>query len=123
MSNESFSKAKIISLAGTAAVGFGGLFILLAAFSWVISPGPVEVDVLLRTPGAALPTGRSLANPGQQRIQQQPRTAGWAFYNPITWTAERHDVTIIPAGKVGVLTAQDGDDMPPGQALAKVLER
>ena len=116
-----FSKAKIISILGTVGLVFLGIFVLWVGFSWVISPGPDEFYVLISQTGEDLPPGHILAKPGQKGVQKKIHPAGWAFYNPITWSTERHKMTMIPAGKVGVLTAQDGEEMPPGQILAKVL--
>src|SRR5437667_8558291 len=103
MSESTASKAKIISIGGAAVLIFGVIFLVCAGSSWVLSPGPNEFYVLFSKTGDTLPPGHILAEPGQKGVQKQLHTAGWAFYNPLTWSAERHELTVIPAGQVGVL--------------------
>jgi hypothetical protein len=114
---------KKVALAGGVALLFtiaiGSLWV---STSWIVSPGADEFYVLVSRTGDPLPPGRILAEAGQAGVQKRLHQTGWAIYNPITWDTELHRMTTIPAGQLGVLTALDGEPMPPGQVLARILE-
>ncbi|MBI2932782.1 MAG: hypothetical protein HYY16_14135 [Planctomycetes bacterium] len=123
MAFDAESRAKAMTLG---ALGVGIFLVVLLLWiltSWIISPDADEFYVLISRTGATLPPGRILAEADQAGIQKQLHVAGWAVYNPITWDYERHKAVTIPAGSMGILTALDGEELPKGQILAKVLER
>jgi regulator of protease activity HflC (stomatin/prohibitin superfamily) len=88
-------------------------------FGWRIEPGPDEFYVQIALTGDDLPQGKIVAEPGQKGIQRELIEAGRHFLNPITWETERHKMTKIEAGKVGVVIAQDGKELPQGSVLAE----
>ena len=69
--------------------------------------------------GDRLPEGEVLAEEGQKGIQKAVRGEGWHFVLPIVYATELHPNTIIPAGKVGIVTARGGKPLPPGRLLAE----
>lgn len=105
-----------------------GMFITLAVvfifvFIWYfcrIEPGPDQIAVLIRKTGSDLPPDQILAlEPGQKGIQLEVLPEGRYFKNPYTWGWRFHEVTDIPAGKLGVLTRLYGSNLPPGEILAR----
>ena len=48
---------------------------------------------------------------------------GWHFILPIAYTTEPEENTIIPPGKVGIVTALGGKSLPPERVLAEEGER
>lgn len=81
--------------------------------------GPDEMAVLTAKTGEALPPGQILAKAGQRGILEDVLGEGRHFRNP--WLFERRimPVTVIPPGKVGVVTSKVGDPLPEGEFLAE----
>lgn len=105
-----------------------GIFLVLAValsfvFIWYfcrIEPGPDQIAVLIRKTGADLPPDQILAlQPGQKGIQLEVLPEGRYFKNPYTWGWRFHEVTDIPAGKLGVMTRLYGSNLPPGEIIAR----
>jgi hypothetical protein len=98
--------------------GVGCLFLVLTwnAFFKYVPPG--KHLVIISKNGGPLDPGEVLAKPGQKGIQADVQGEGWHFVMPIAYTTELEENTIIPAGKVGVVTAKGGQPLPPGQFLA-----
>ena len=96
--------------------------LFLPLWVWVfcrIEPGPGEIAVLIRKTGKDLPSGQILAlEKGQKGIQLEVLAEGRWFKNPYHWDWEIHEITDIPAGKLGVQTRLFGNDLPAGQILA-----
>ncbi len=80
---------------------------------------PGAMAILTAKSGDPLPPGQILAQPGQKGILEQPLGEGRHFRNP--WLYERQIVPVIaiPTGKVGVVTAKVGTELPPGEFLAE----
>ena len=80
--------------------------------------GPDEMAVLTAKTGTDLPPGQILARAGQRGILEDVLGEGRHFRNP--WLFERRimPVTVIPPGKVGVVTSKVGDPLPEGEFLA-----
>lgn len=100
--------------------GLGALLFLLItwnAFFKYVAPG--KILVLVSKNGDALPEGQVVADAGQKGIQREVLGEGWHFVMPIVYTTEVHDVTEIPPGKAGVVTALGGKRLPPGRLLAE----
>ena len=100
-----------------------GIFVLfLPLWVWVfcrIEPGPGEIAVLIHKTGRDLPSGQILAlEKGQKGIQLEVLAEGRWFKNPYKWDWEIHEITDIPAGKLGVLTRLYGQELPDGKILA-----
>ena len=80
--------------------------------------GPDQMAVLTAKFGKELLPGQILARAGQRGILEDVLGEGRHFRNP--WLFERRimPVTVIPPGKVGVVTSKVGDPLPEGEFLA-----
>ena len=80
--------------------------------------GPNEIAVVTAKTGESLPPGQILAHKGQRGIQEDVLSEGRHFLNPITFDREIRQATIIPAGKVGIVTAKGGSALAVDEFLA-----
>lgn len=79
---------------------------------------PGQHMVVIAKDGTQPPTGHILADPGQKGPLREVKGEGWHFVMPIIYDFKLEPNTVIPAGKVGVVTAQGGDPLDPGQIIA-----
>jgi len=79
---------------------------------------PNEMAVIIAKTGDPLPPGQILAQKGQKGVQAEVLGEGRHFLNPILFERSIAPVSIIPPGKVGIVTAKVGDELPPGEFLA-----
>lgn len=111
-----------------AAVG-AGLFIAVIVFliaTWsafykYVPPG--KHLIIIAKNGDPLDAGEVLAKSGQKGIQREVMGEGWHFVMPILYTTELEANTIIPPGKVGVVTALGGKPPRDGRVLAEEDEQ
>jgi hypothetical protein len=104
----------VLPLAVTAAfLWFGWLWFFCRFYV-----APDEMAIVTAKTGAPLPPGQLLAEPGQKGIQAAPLAEGRHFRNPILYEWEIVPAVVIPAGKVGILTAKFGAELPDGVFLA-----
>ncbi|MDR1519260.1 MAG: hypothetical protein LBU23_03825 [Planctomycetota bacterium] len=105
-----------ILLAVLAVLAGGGLFV----WYWCrIETDNDRIAILIRKTGDNLRPGEIIAvRPGQKGVQLEPLPEGRHFYNPYDWDWEFTDVTIIPAGSLGVVTRLYGEDAPSGAVIA-----
>jgi SPFH domain / Band 7 family len=75
--------------------------------------------VIVSKDGEPLNEGQVLAEKGQKGIQREVKGEGWHFVLPIVYETELEKNTEIPPGKVGVVTARGGKELPPGRFLAE----
>ena len=99
------------------------VIILFAYFIWTwgfcrFYIGADQMAIVTSKDGRELPSGQILADPGQKGILREPLGEGRHFLNPIANDWKIVPVVIIPAGKVGIVTAKDGKSLPPGEFLA-----
>ena len=99
------------------------VIILFAYFIWTwgfcrFYIGADQMAIVTSKDGLELPSGQILADPGQKGILREPLGEGRHFLNPIANDWKIVPVVIIPAGKVGIVTAKDGKSLPPGEFLA-----
>lgn len=80
--------------------------------------GPNEMAVITAKNGDVLPSGQILARHGQRGVQEEVLGEGRHFLNPIAFDHTIAPVTIIPAGKIGIVTSKVGTDLPEGEFLA-----
>ena len=80
---------------------------------------PDQMAVVTAKTGRSLPPGQILAQPGERGIREDVLGEGRHFLNP--WLYERRimPVTVIPPGKVGIVTSKVGEDLPEGEFLAE----
>ncbi len=84
---------------------------------------PDHMAIITAKTGTPLPEGQMLAEPGQQGIQAAPLGEGRHFRNPIFYDREILPATIIPAGKVGLVTSKVGKELPEGEFIAEVGQK
>ncbi len=68
--------------------------------------------------GRPLPPGEILAAPGEKGVQREPLPEGRHFRNPVNHEWRLVPAVNIPVGKVGVVTAKVGKELPPGEILS-----
>lgn len=85
--------------------------------------GPGEVAVVVAKNGTALPPGQILAKQGQRGVQEEVLSEGRHFLNPIAYDHEIFPATLVPPGKVGIVTSKGGSDLPPGEFLASAGQK
>jgi regulator of protease activity HflC (stomatin/prohibitin superfamily) len=73
--------------------------------------------------GADLDPGEKLANEGQKGDLRRVKGEGWHFIMPVLYESKLEDNTIIPPGKIGIVTALGGKPLPPGRLLAEEGEQ
>jgi len=98
----------------------GALIALLTtwnAFFVYVPPG--QHLVIIAKDGRPLNQGQVLAEAGEKGIQREVKGEGWHFVLPIVYETEIEKNTDIPAGKVGIVTARGGKELPPGRFLAE----
>ncbi len=79
---------------------------------------PNCMAVVTAKAGKPLPPGRILAGKGQKGVQEDVLGEGRYFLNPWLFEHEIRPVVTIPPGKVGLVTAKVGEDLPEGEFLA-----
>lgn len=102
--------------------GLGGFLLLWLAWLWLFCRFYVPVGymaVVIAKTGIPLPPGQILAQPGQQGIQEAVLGEGRHFLDPIFYRYELAPLFTIGPGKVGVVTAKIGADLPSGEFLAE----
>lgn len=98
------------------------VFILWSLWMWFFCRfyvGPDEMAIITAKTGKPLAEGQILAERGQQGIQAAPLAEGRHFLNPVFYDREIVSAVVIPAGKVGVVTAKVGDELPEGVFIAE----
>jgi len=99
----------------------GGLLIMIAGFFWFfcrIQVEPGYMAIVTAKVGNPLPPNEILAAPGEKGVQRDPLPEGRHFLNPINYSWEIVPDVTIPVGKVGVVTAKVGKELPPGEILS-----
>lgn len=147
-SNRELPPGKVIALNGEAGVQADALAPGLHFFYWpwqfevefekftVIPPG--RIGVVESCDGEPLPAGRIigqqvecddfqdarafLSKGGQRGPQMALIPPGSWRINKKVFTVETKEMTVIPAGKIGVVEAKDGAALPTGRIIAKHVE-
>lgn len=107
---------------GVLVLGAFSLFLLVGAWNSVfhyVSPGQMLVVVSKSGDDAA----ELLAGPGEKGPQREVLGEGRHFVLPVLYEVEVHPVVDVPPGKVGVVTANVGKDLPAGRILAEPGEK
>ncbi len=102
--------------------------VLICVFVWEwgfcrIYVGPDQMAVITTKVGDALPPGEILAKPGQMGIQEEVLGEGRHFRNPYEYDRVIMPVTTIPPGKIGVVSAKVGSELPQGEFLANESQK
>lgn len=103
-------------------------FTLRVFFGMVIVPdgkiGVVTKKFVLFGSNNSLGDGKIIATngePGYQADTLSPGFLGWCYW-PWQYTVEFMDFVVIPKGKLGLVTANDGKQLPTGAILARNVE-
>jgi hypothetical protein len=99
------------------------VFVLLTWNTFFTYVPPGRHMVIISKNGEKLPQGEVLAKEGQQGIQKEVKGEGWHFVMPILYSVELEENTLIPPGKVGIVTAKGGKTPPAGRLLAEPGEQ
>ena len=81
--------------------------------------GPNQMAIITAKNGDPLEPGQILARDGQKGIREEPLGEGRHFLNPIFYDRKIMRVTIIPPGKVGIVTSKVGKELPEGEFIAE----
>jgi hypothetical protein len=79
--------------------------------------------VVIAKDGKPLPPDHVLAEVGEKGVRKEVLGEGWHFVLPIVYTTEVDENTMIPPGKVGIVTARGGKPLEAGRILAEEGER
>src|SRR5690606_20926858 len=110
----------------------GGVAVMAAmaatwgVFQWTFCRfyvGPGEIAVITAKGGDPLPPGEILAHEGQRGVQEKVLGEGRHFLNPYLFEHRIFPATLIPPGKVGIVTSKVGKELPSGQFLAEAGEK
>jgi hypothetical protein len=77
-----------------------------------------HMAILVSKTGKPLDPGQILAKKGQRGIQEEVLGEGRHFRNPFFYEWKILPMTIIPPGKIGIVTSKVGTDLPHGEFLA-----
>jgi regulator of protease activity HflC (stomatin/prohibitin superfamily) len=88
-----------------------------AVFFCYVPPG--KHLVIISKNGDPLDPGEVLAKAGQKGIQKEVLGEGYHFVWPIIYSTYLEDNTVVPAGQVGIVTAQGGRPPRDGRVLAE----
>jgi len=105
----------------------GYKFVLRVFLGMVIIPqdkiGLVTKKFVLFGPNKTLPDGKIIALNGEAGYQADTLAPGiYWFYWPWQYTIEQAALTVIPKGKIGLVEAKDGFQLPMGSILARHVE-
>ncbi len=102
-------------------------FILRFLFGMVIVPedriGLVTKKFVLFGENKELPDGRIIATKGEAGFQAKTLAPGLYFWKWV-WQFEitMEEFTIIPEGKIGLILAKDGTEIPTGNILGRKVD-
>ncbi|MDD5349633.1 MAG: SPFH domain-containing protein [Chthoniobacteraceae bacterium] len=116
------NKTSLAMLAAVAAVFFG----IWEVWQWGFCRfyvGPGEIAVVTAKNGTPLPPGQILAKSGQKGVQEDVLAEGRHFLNPVAYEYQIVPATLVPPGKVGIITSKGGTNLPPGEFLASAGQK
>lgn len=102
-------------------------WVLRFLFGMVIVPqdriGLVTKKYVLMGPDRELPDGRIIATKGEAGYQAKTLAPGlYWFMWPWQYGVQMEPFTVIPEGKIGLILANDGAELPTGNILARRVE-
>jgi len=113
-------------LAITALLGLLAIVCAWGIWQWFFCRfyvGPDQIAIITAKSGEPLAPGQILAGEGQRGVRERVLAEGRHFLNPWAYEHELAPITVIPAGKVGVVTAKVGTDLPEGEFLAEAGQK
>ncbi len=108
---------KALLIGAATVVGLLLFWLVWKLFIKYVPPG--QHLVVVAKNGAPLGPGEVLANKGQKGIQREVLGEGYHFVWPIIYSTELEKNTVVPANKVGIVTAQGGRPPRDGRVLAE----
>lgn len=112
-----------LAIVGFAALVFFGVWEMWQWGFCRFYVGPGEIAVVTAKNGTPLPPGQILAKHGQKGVQEDVLAEGRHFLNPVAYEYQIVPATLIPPGKVGIVTSKGGSDLPPGEFLASAGQK
>ncbi len=103
-----FSLFVVVLLVGFGFVWFGCRF--------YVPPG--HMAVVTAKSGREPAPGAILVEEGERGIRRDVLTEGRHFFNPVQYDVKIVPAVSIPLGKVGIVTAKVGRELPPGEIIA-----
>jgi len=102
-------------------------FTLRALLGMVIIPedkiGLVTKKFVLFGENKTMPDGKIIALKGEPGYQAKTLAPGlYWFYWPWQYSIDQSPLVVIPKGKIGLLSAKDGDSLPKGAILARHVD-
>lgn len=85
--------------------------------------GPGQIAVVTAKNGTPLDPGQILAKAGQRGVQEEVLAEGRHFLNPIAYDHEIVPATIVPPGRVGIVTSKVGNELPSDEFLANAGQK
>ncbi len=107
--------------AGVAALVVFGVFFTLGSFQYI---GEDQIGLVSKSVGfKSLDSGQIIATRGEKGPQARILPPGWhPWYWPFIYKIEKVNVIEIEQGSIGMLTAADGEPLPPGTTYAPPWE-
>lgn len=112
---------KTITIIASAAGTLLLLVILWAAFQWFFCRFYVPAGymaIVTAKSGRPPQAGTILVERGEKGIWREVLAEGRHFLNPVTYDVRIMPAVTIPLGKVGIVTAKVGKELPPGEIIA-----
>jgi uncharacterized membrane protein YqiK len=109
----------------------GGIFaaLLVVGYFPTLMFGLVRIQesevgiVIKKFAKKSLQAGHLIALDGEAGYQADTLAPGWHFgYFPWMYSVEKHHLTTISPGEIGLIVANDGDSMAPNQMLGKTVK-
>ncbi|MCO4783900.1 MAG: hypothetical protein KC646_16345 [Candidatus Cloacimonetes bacterium] len=97
------------------------LFVVISSlsfFSGLVYVSPTKLGVITAKFGNAKAPGKVLASEGEIGIRENILGAGYHWVTPFMYEVKKYPVTIVPANKVGVVTAKFGKKITGDRYLA-----
>ncbi len=118
MTKKSFNiKSVLWGAAATVLLIAVALFVYLWCFCrFYVQPGCMAV-VTAKT-GKTPATSDILVNRGEKGIWKEVLSEGRHFLDPVRYDIKIAPATVIPLGKVGIVTSKVGKELPPGEVIA-----
>ena len=110
-------KSVLWGAAATVLLIAAALFVYLWCFCrFYVQPGCMAV-VTAKT-GKTPATSDILVNRGEKGIWKEVLSEGRHFLDPVRYDIKIAPATVIPLGKVGIVTSKVGKELPPGEVIA-----
>ena len=104
-------------------IGIIAALVLFAGFVYIwgfcrfyVAPG--QMAVVTAKTGKTPLNNDILVNRGEKGIWKEVLAEGRHFLDPVSYEVKISPATVIPLGKVGIVTSKVGKELPPGEVIA-----